>query len=93
MYKEDIVPIIKNVDVLYHESTFLDMHQNLALKTKHSTAKEAAKIAKLANVGTLILGHYSTRYDNLLAFKEEAQTVFENVELVTTENLLVFNSL
>ncbi|QFZ55583.1 ribonuclease Z [Oceanihabitans sp. IOP_32] len=81
MYKEDIVPIIKNVDVLYHESTFLDMHQNLALKTKHSTAKEAAKIAKLANVGTLILGHYSTRYDNLLAFKEEAQTVFENVEL------------
>lgn len=81
MYKEDIVPIIKNVDVLYHESTFLDMHQNLALKTKHSTAKEAAKIAKLANVGTLILGDYSTRYDNLLAFKEEAQTVFENVEL------------
>ncbi len=89
MFKEDIVPIIKNVDVLYHESTFLEKHANLALKTKHSTAKEAAKIAKHANVGTLVLGHYSTRYDGLNAFKEEAQTVFDNVEL--SEDGKVFN--
>lgn len=81
MYKEDIVPIIKKVNVLYHESTFLDQHVHLAGKTKHSTAKEAATIAKLAQVGTLLLGHYSTRYDNLNVFKEEAQTVFKHVEL------------
>ncbi|MFI0431405.1 ribonuclease Z [Mariniflexile sp. HMF6888] len=81
MYKEDIVPIIKNADVLYHESTFLEMHAHLAPKTKHSTAREAASIAKQANVGTLLLGHYSTRYDGLNSFKEEAQEVFENVEL------------
>ncbi|MDO5980701.1 ribonuclease Z [Flavivirga spongiicola] len=81
MYKEDIVPIIKNVDVLYHESTFLEKHAHLGPKTKHSTAKEAARIAKLANAGTLLLGHYSTRYDGLNAFKEEAQEVFNNVEL------------
>jgi len=81
IYKEDIVSIIKNVDVLYHESTFLDRHAHLAAKTKHSTAKEAAKIAKLANAKTLVLGHYSTRYDGLNAFKEEAQEVFDNVEL------------
>ncbi|AXP82619.1 Ribonuclease Z [Mariniflexile rhizosphaerae] len=81
MYKEDIVPIIKNADVLYHESTFLEMHAHLAPKTKHSTAREAASIAKQANVGTLLLGHYSTRYDGLNSFKEEAQQVFENVEL------------
>lgn len=81
MYKQAIVPIIKNVDVLYHESTFLDKHANLALKTKHSTAKEAARIAKQANAGILLLGHYSTRYDGLNAFKEEAQEVFKNVEL------------
>ncbi|MDO5971506.1 ribonuclease Z [Flavivirga aquimarina] len=81
MYKEDIVPIIKNVDALYHESTFLEKHAHLGPKTKHSTAKEAATIAKLANVGTLLLGHYSTRYDGLNAFKEEAQEVFSNVEL------------
>jgi len=80
-YKEDIVPIIKNSSVLYHESTFLDKHAHLAPKTKHSTAKEAANIAKQANVGLLLLGHYSTRYDGLDAFKEEAQEVFNNVEL------------
>jgi len=81
MYKEDIVPIIKNVDVLYHESTFLEKHAHLAPQTKHSTAKEAALIAKKANVGVLLLGHYSTRYDGLNAFKEEAQAIFDNVEL------------
>lgn len=80
-YKESIVPIIKNVSVLYHESTFLDKHENIAAKTKHSTAKEAARIAKQAQVGTLLLGHYSTRYDSLNDFKKEAQEVFDNVEL------------
>ncbi len=88
-YKEDIVPIIKNADVLYHESTFLDKHEHLALKTKHSTAKQAATIAQKANVGTLLLGHYSTRYDGLDAFKEEAQEVFANVQLC--EDSKIFN--
>jgi ribonuclease Z len=81
MYKEDIIPIIKNTDVLYHESTFLEQHAHLAIRTKHSTAKEAATIAKKAEVGTLILGHYSTRYDGIEVFKKEASTVFNNVEL------------
>jgi ribonuclease Z len=80
-YKEDIVTIINKVDVLYHESTFLEKHANLGPKTKHSTAKEAATIAKKANVGVLLLGHYSTRYDGLNLFKEEAREVFEHVEL------------
>lgn len=80
-YNEDIIPIIKEVDVLYHESTFLEKHLNLAISTKHSTAKQASSIAKLANVGKLILGHYSTRYDNLNDFKKEALEVFNNVEL------------
>lgn len=81
MYKEDIVPIIENATVLYHESTFLNQHAHLAVKTKHATAREAALIAKKAKVETLILGHYSTRYDNLKMFKEEAEQVFPNVEL------------
>ena len=80
-YKKDIIPIIRGVDVLYHESTFLEKHAHLAQKTKHSTAQEAAKIAKEANVGRLLLGHYSTRYDGLESFKEEAQDIFEDVEL------------
>ncbi|WP_010519738.1 ribonuclease Z [Croceivirga radicis] len=81
MYKEDIVPIIKKADLLYHESTFLESEQELAVKTKHSTAKEAAEIAKQAQVGKLILGHYSTRYKSLEVFKKEAQTVFTAVDL------------
>lgn len=90
MYKEAIVPIIQNVDVLYHESTFLDQHANLAVNTKHSTAKEAALIAKKAHVGTLILGHYSTRYSNIQVFKEEAETVFKPVELAEDSKVFQF---
>lgn len=91
VYKEDIVPIIKNVDVLYHESTFLEAHAHLAPKTKHSTAKEAASIAKQANAGTLILGHYSSRYPDLEVFREEAKTVFDNVKLAEDGKSFAFN--
>jgi ribonuclease Z len=81
LYNKDIVPIINKVTALYHESTFLETESHLATKTMHSTAKEAAKIAKLANVGTLLLGHYSTRYGSLDKFKEEANEIFDNVLL------------
>jgi ribonuclease Z len=81
VYKPDIVPLISNVTAIYHESTFLDKHEHLCEPTKHSTAKQAALIAKDANAGTLILGHYSTRYDNLNSFRKEAQSIFENVKL------------
>ena len=80
-YNESIIPIIENVDVLYHESTFLQSEESLASKTLHSTAKEAATIALKANVKQLILGHYSTRYESIDLFKEEAQTIFPNVLL------------
>lgn len=89
-YNEDIVPIIKNVTALYHESTFLDQHKKLASPTKHSTAKQAATIAKLANVEQLILGHYSTRYNSLEDFKKEAQTIFKNVELADDGKVFQF---
>jgi len=81
VYNPQLPSYIKNVAVLYHESTFLNKEQLLATKTKHSTAQEAAQIAKDAEVSTLILGHYSTRYKSIELFKEEAQTLFENVLL------------
>lgn len=89
-YHPKIVPQIKGVDVLYHESTFLDEHKHLCEKTKHSTAKEAASIAKQAEVGMLILGHYSKRYGNLNLFKKEAEEVFPNVELAEDEKKFCF---
>ncbi|WP_208021519.1 ribonuclease Z [Flavicella sediminum] len=83
-YKPDIVPIIKNVDLLYHEATFLEDRKDLTERTKHSTAKEAAAIAKEAAVKHLIIGHYSSRYKDLNKFKEEASTVFTPVSLAAS---------
>lgn len=81
IYDESIVPNIKNVDLLYHEATFLENEEALAIKTMHSTAKQAARIALKANVNQLILGHYSTRYSSISLFKDEASTLFSNVLL------------
>ncbi len=80
-YFPECIPQLKNVTTLYHESTFLEEHKSLCASTKHSTAKQAALIAKEANVGKLILGHYSTRYSSLNKFIDEAETIFKNVEL------------
>ncbi|MBW1296086.1 ribonuclease Z [Aquimarina litoralis] len=80
-YDEDKISLIQDVTTLYHESTFLESHKHLCEKTGHSTAIEAATIAKKANAKNLILGHYSTRYGNIELFREEALTVFENVEI------------
>ncbi|WP_299104833.1 ribonuclease Z [uncultured Tenacibaculum sp.] len=85
-YKPSIVPIIKNVDLLYHEATFLKDREDLCDKTKHSTAEQAAQIAADANAKKLIIGHYSSRYKDIMAFKEEANTVFNNVELAIAGN-------
>lgn len=81
VYNESILPIIENIDVLYHESTFLQSEENLAKRTLHSTAKEAATIALKSNAKQLILGHYSTRYESIELFKEEAETIFSEVLL------------
>jgi ribonuclease Z len=81
VYNEEVIPIIENADVLYHESTFLESEAPLAQKTLHSTAKEAARIALKANVKHLVLGHYSTRYDGIERFKEEAEEIFPYVLL------------
>lgn len=80
-YNPEIVPLIEKVSLLYHEATFLEEHKHLCEKTKHSTAKEAAMIAKAAEVKRLVLGHFSTRYTDLNLFLEQAKTVFENTEL------------
>ncbi|MBA5793126.1 ribonuclease Z [Flavobacterium sp. xlx-214] len=91
LYNEDIISIIKNVDVLYHESTFLEQDVEKCIPTGHSSAKQAATIALKANVKKLILGHYSTRYANIELFKEEAQTIFPSVFLADDGKVFNFN--
>ncbi len=80
-YKPDIIPIIKNVDLLYHEATFLSDREDLAKKTKHATSKQAAQIAKDAKVGQLVIGHYSGRYKDISLFQKEAKEIFKNTDL------------
>jgi ribonuclease Z len=80
-YYPDIIPLIKNVDLLYHEATFLEKDKHLAEKTKHSTAKQAAQIAKNANVKQLILGHFSSRYPDETLFIKEAAEIFKKVDI------------
>lgn len=80
-FKPDIVNIITDVDLLYHESTFLSDREDLAKKTGHSTARQAAEIAKAANVGKLILGHYSSRYTDINLFRKEAQEIYNSIDL------------
>ena len=80
-YHPEMIDQIQQVDVLYHEATFLNDHEELAQKTFHSTAQQAAQIAKDAHVKHLILGHYSSRYKDLTQFHSEAAEIFPNVDL------------
>ena len=87
MYFEDIIDIIKNADLLYHETTFT---KDLSAKAKdrmHSTAEQAAIIAKKANVKKLIIGHFSARYKNIDVLENEAKTIFKNTKAVNDGNV------
>lgn len=81
-YCPDIVPLIKGVDLLYHETTYLAADEQQAVESDHSTTLQAAAIARDANVGKLLLGHYSLRYDDDERFEMEAKTIFPNSEAV-----------
>ena len=81
IYDEGLIKYIKEVDLLYHESTFLNDKAKRATDTYHATAEQAARIAKGANVKQLLLGHYSARYGDLEPFIKEAEPFFKNVLL------------
>ena len=83
IYAESIVPVIKGCDLLYHEATFANDLAATAKERGHSTALEAGKIASLAQVKQLVIGHFSSRYDGdgETELLDEAKSVFENTEL------------
>ena len=87
-YSEKIIPIIEGVDTLYHESTFLNEHSTRSKEVMHSTAAEAATIAQKAQVGQLILGHYSARVEDHSLFLQEARPIFENTLLAEENNVI-----
>ena len=80
-FYEPIIEKIKGVDLVYHESTYLADLEKKALDRFHSTSKQAATIAKKAGVKKLLLGHFSSMYDTLEKFIEEASEIFPNTEI------------
>jgi len=88
IYDESIVPYIENVDVLYHEATFLHDRLDRAEQTFHTTALQAGKIASMSNVKKLIIGHFSSRYTDLEPLKVEANQEFETVELAVEGKII-----
>ena len=80
-FHEPIAEKIKGVDLVYHESTYLAELEKKAADRFHSTSKQAATIAKKAGAKKLLLGHFSSMYDTLEKFKEEACGIFENTEI------------
>ncbi len=86
-YCSDTMPVqematwCEGVNLMYHEGTYADSESQLAEKYFHSTARQAASIAQAAKVKQLVIGHFSSRYDNENILLKEAQEVFENTIL------------
>lgn len=82
-YHEPLVGLIQNVDLLYHEATFIEEDIDKALETQHSTAAQAATMAAKARAERLIIGHFSARYRDLAPVLDEARAIFKNTHLGT----------
>jgi ribonuclease Z len=80
-YDESLVPILRNADMIYHETTYLDNLREKAEERFHATSKQAAMMAKKAKVKKLLIGHFSSKYSELDEFEEEAREIFKNTEI------------
>ena len=87
-YSESLIEHIHGVDLLYHEATFSKDLSERAKETCHSTAEDAATIAKKAEVKRLLIGHFSARYNDLQPLLDEARAVFPDT-LLAEEGLMV----
>ncbi|QRX62957.1 ribonuclease Z [Dysgonomonadaceae bacterium zrk40] len=87
-YAPEIIPIIEGVDLLYHEATFAESEFNRAVETYHSTARQAAEIAVAAGVKKLVIGHFSSRYNELGTLLNEARVLFPEVDLADEGKIL-----
>lgn len=87
-YMPELHSQLKGVTTLYHESTYGEDNLQMAQKYNHSTARQAALVARDAEVGQLILGHYSSRYEDENVLLEEAREVFENVRLANEMDVI-----
>ncbi len=80
-YNEDMISHIKDVDMIYHETTYLDNFRDRAELRFHSTTRQAGMIAQKAGNKRLLIGHFSSKYDTLEEFEKETKEIFPNTEL------------
>ena len=90
-YSESYIESVRNVDLLYHEATFAKDNKDLAHTTYHSTGEDAARVAQKAEVGKLIIGHFSARYKDHNDILKEAQMIFGNTEAITEGEVFSVN--
>jgi len=90
-YDESLCPVLYGVSLLYHEASFADEHEAIAKLKFHSTARQAAHIAKTSDAGALIIGHFSSRYKDVTVLLEQAREVFENT--IVAEDGMTYNVL
>ena len=81
LFTDSFLHHIADADMIYHESTYLKDMEEKAFKRFHSTAEQAATIARRANAKRLLIGHFSSKYEFLEPFESEARQVFENTEI------------
>ena len=77
-YSTRVIKAVEGVDWLYHEATYGDEKEKIAIQRRHSTARQAAMVAREARVKRLLLGHFSSRYDGSQLLEQQAQEVFPN---------------
>lgn len=80
-YDESLLPFVGGADLVYHEATYLEEDRENAFRRYHSTAREAASLARKAGAKKLLIGHFSSKYPELHPFLEESQPVFGATEL------------
>ncbi len=80
-YDESMIPHIRNADMIYHETTYLDNLRERAELRFHTTTRQAAELAKKAGIKRLLIGHFSSKYDTLEEFEKEAREIFPNTDL------------
>ena len=90
IYDKRITEYIKNVTLLYHEASFADDMLQLAKEKFHSTASQAARIAKESNVHKLLIGHFSARYKELTVFLNQSRAIFPNTYLAEDLSVISF---
>lgn len=91
-YFEALADRVRGVDMLFHEATFMEQEISLARDKQHSTARDAARIAKAAGVKKLIIGHFSARYKDLSPLLEEAREIFPETELAEDGKTFILES-